>query len=580
MRKGFFSLQKVNKGIKLKRLFIIMSGLLAFSAPAMAANSLPSFVNGYSQAFNLCENAAATPVNSLLAINDLDFGQTETWTVLAGPLHGTLGGFSATATSIGGVLTPTGLSYMPMSGYVGNDTFTIEIFDGFDTSTTNVVVTVKAIPTLSSSLTPPAICDGTLFSYTPKSTTTGATFTWSRAFVGGITNPAATGTDNPNETLANSTYYSIPVTYAYTIVANGCTNHENVTVAVLPTPRLSSPLADTVCSGAVFTYTPTTLTTGATYSWSRAAVPGISPASSSGTGNISEALTNNTLAPLDAVYTFVLNAGGCTSTRNVSVMVSPQPAITTITTRPGTSVCSGAFAQNFGAGIAPPAGISFAWSAVNASIMATGTTKQYCLVNFPTAGTAVITLTFTVAGTGCISRDTLAVSVGTAAAVQGSVLYYNSQFIYLDNDVDSYQWGFDDKATLDSTLIPGATFQSYLTTTAPDLNNKYYWVITKKKGCLQKTYLNAPLAITNLQAQQAEALHVYPNPADNTVSVDVSGAADNAAIAITNMIGQVVRSNETIKHTEFDIAGLPPGCYFVICTRNGVKTAVSKFVKN
>ena len=55
------------------------------------------------------------------------------------------------------------------------------------TNTQNVTVTVNPRPTLSSSLTPPAICSGTAFSYTPTSLTAGTTFSWTRATVAGIT---------------------------------------------------------------------------------------------------------------------------------------------------------------------------------------------------------------------------------------------------------------------------------------------------------------------------------------------------------------------------------------------------------
>ncbi len=40
-------------------------------------------------------------------------------------------------------------------------------------------------PSLSSNLTPTAICSGATFSYTATSTTVGATFAWSRAAVTG-----------------------------------------------------------------------------------------------------------------------------------------------------------------------------------------------------------------------------------------------------------------------------------------------------------------------------------------------------------------------------------------------------------
>ena len=90
------------------------------------------------------------------------------------------------------------------------------------------------MPLLSSSLTPAAVCDTTVFSYSPGSLVAGATFAWSRAAVTGISNPPASGTGNPNELLSNTTTAPVSVTYVYTVTANGCDNVESVTVTIEP----------------------------------------------------------------------------------------------------------------------------------------------------------------------------------------------------------------------------------------------------------------------------------------------------------------------------------------------------------
>lgn len=581
MKEGKVYPHSVNKAKKAprkysKRMLVFCSSLLfGFSANA----ALPSFVNGFLQPSSVCESATASSINSILAIADADAGQTETWTVLAGPLHGTLAGFSTTGTSTGGTVVPTGLSYSPTSGYIGNDTFTIRISDGLDTATTTVIMTVKPLPKLSSSLTPPGICDGTAFNYAPTSATSGATFSWSRAFVGGISNPTATGTGNPMETLFSATYYAIPVTYAYKITASGCSSFQNVVVSVKPTPRLSSELTASICSGGTFSYTPTSSLTGTTYTWSRAAVSGITPATaSSGTGAISETLANTTSAPLAATYAFSLDAGGCVSTRNVVVTVNPQSAAATIGTKIA-SVCAGTNNQTFGASAAPTTGTTYRWTAVNAKVTGTGGNGQYVLISFPTAGIATVKLQTTIAG-GCVSNDTASVNVGTSVAATGTVIYSNSQFIYLDNTVERYQWGFDD-ANLTPTVIEGAVFQSY-PNAAPDMTGKYYWVKTTKGGCTQKTYFNKPLAITGTQAVAVPALAVYPNPASGVLSVDINGIQGSSVeVAITNMMGQtLVSKSGVMNNTQFDVTGMPAGVYLVNCSQNGVKIATARFIKN
>lgn len=100
-----------------------------------------------------------------------------------------------------------------------------------------VAFTVSSTASLSSSLTPGAICSGSAFTYTPTSNFSSATFTWTRAAVAGISNAAITvpQTSNPNEVLLNTTAGSLNVVYLYSIIANGCTvNTQSVTVVVNP----------------------------------------------------------------------------------------------------------------------------------------------------------------------------------------------------------------------------------------------------------------------------------------------------------------------------------------------------------
>ncbi|MFN5170766.1 MAG: PKD-like domain-containing protein [Cyclobacteriaceae bacterium] len=207
----------------------------------------------------------------------------------------------------------------------------------------NVVVTVNPNPVLSSSLTPPSICSGSTFSYAPASGTPGATFNWSRAAVGGITPVGPTsGTNNPNEALTNTTSAPINVTYQYTISANGCSTVQNVVVTVNPTPVLTSPLtAAAICSGSTFGYTATSSTAGATFSWSRAVVVGIAEAAGSGTGNVSEVLTNTTTAPVNVTYAYTVSANGCTNASVFSVVVTVNPSANFNVTNAAASVCEG-----------------------------------------------------------------------------------------------------------------------------------------------------------------------------------------------------------------------------------------------
>ncbi len=207
--------------------------------------------------------------------------------------------------------------------------------------TRNVIV--YPTPILTSSLTPPAICSNTAFSYTPTSATAGTTFNWNRATVSGITPVGPTsGMNNPNETLINTTANPIVVTYAYTLTADGCTNVQNVTVTVNPAPALAT-LDATKCSDealgfnlsvaagsvAASTYNITAINTGGLTASAGA------PATGNGFAAdviSDDAWTNTTAAPVNVVYTVVpVSASGCLgNSRTITITVNPEPTLATL----------------------------------------------------------------------------------------------------------------------------------------------------------------------------------------------------------------------------------------------------------
>jgi len=451
---------------------------------------------------------------------------------------------------------------------------------GCGAATATTTVTVNPAPSLISTLDPPGVCSGSLFSYVPVSSYSGATFTWYRPTTPGISNPSNGGTGDIAETLDNSTSADIPVTYYYTVMALGCTSHQDVTVTIRPIPRLSSATADTVCSGGDLSYTPASLTTGVTYTWSRSAVSGIAPATGTGSGAINEVLVNSTSAPIEVVYLYALTAGGCTSSRDLDVLVTPAPVSPTITTQSPSTVCSNTLFQNFGASVALGSGYSYTWSAINADIWDMGSTGQYCLVNFNNPGNALVILKTAISGINCVVNDTVTVNVGTSVSTSAPVIYFDEQFAYMDNNTDTYQWGYDNLSTLDSTLIPGATYQTYPDSN-PDFIDNAYWVITTYNGCMEKTYYNNPLSVQNINSS-AVSMKVYPDPATSILNIELqNNQGGKTTVDIINVMGQKVSSLTTTGNTlVVDVAQLPAGYYFVNCLQNGTKLTTGRFIRN
>jgi hypothetical protein len=360
----------------------------------------------------------------------------------------------------------------------------------------NVTVTVNPTPTLSSSSTPPAICSNSAFTYTPTSATSGVGFSWTRAFVRGISNPAVTlaQTSNPNETLINTTANPVNVVYTYTITANGCSNTQNVTVTVNPTPNISSPTTASRCSNVSTTYTATSATSGASFSWTRAAVAGISNAASSGSGAAAtETLVNTTALPIDVTYGYTLSANGCSSYQNVTVTVNPTPTLTS----PAIAIrCTGISASYTATSGTP--GTNFSWTRAavpgisNTAGSGSGATATETLFS-TTANPVDVTYAYTLTANGCSTTQNVTVTINPTPILSSSstppAICSNSVFIYTPTSVTTgatFTWI---RAAVAGISNPGLTTpqtsnpsETLINTTTGFINVVYAFTITSD-GC-------------------------------------------------------------------------------------------------
>ena len=167
----------------------------------------PSFTYGKGQQINPCPGTSFS-LNSLVAIADIDSAQTESWTVIANPANGTLSGFpySTGSTGTASLTTPVGLTYTPIVGFSGNDSFRVRVSDGALSDTITIYVSVPVSlpsPGIISGL-PDSICfDGSVL---PLSETVPGglwTITNNNAIIYGDGNlhAAATGPDTVTYTV-------------------------------------------------------------------------------------------------------------------------------------------------------------------------------------------------------------------------------------------------------------------------------------------------------------------------------------------------------------------------------------------
>ena len=448
-----------------------------------------------------------------------------------------------------------------------------------DTETLQVIVNPK--PLLSSTQFPAAICDSTFFHYIPQSLTSGTTYAWMRGSVPGISSLPAAGVDTVEELLVNTKPDTVGVAHSIILTANGCSDTETVRVIVNPLPRLSSRDSASICSGAQFSYLQASETPRTTFNWYRPTVPGVTPTGTKGYGNISETLFNTTVFPVNVVYIDTLFANGCFAIQNIYLTVNPFPDTPLIYVKCPAFVCANTQFQNVGAYTPEPAGVNYTWSVTNGSIWAVGAHQQYILVNFPNSGESMIELTATFPGADCPSADRYLVIVGEDMSPAISMTYANGDFVCESNDQDTYQWGYDDAVTLDSTILPFETNQNYFNSD-PDFADRYYWVITTKNGCLQKTYYNLPPPLSSVNEVGDYRIKIYPNPADNMLKVEMSGVqGGNVNLIIYDVLGKahIVENMQNANMVNIDISTLADGAYFIECYESGLRLATAKFIK-
>lgn len=276
--------------------------------------------------------------------------------------------------------------------------------------------------TLSSSLTPSAVCSGTSFNYIPTSISPNTAFSWTRMVVPGINNVELSSFGTINEVLINNTDAPVTATYIFTVSTTGCTNlnKQLINVVINPAPKLSSSITPpAICSGSMFNYAATSNTFNVTFNWSRSYVVGITEAISSGSGNVSEGLSNPTYNVVTVPYQFSLKANGCTNTQTVYVLVNPVLSFPDLTI----STCSGTPVNL--AIPNTPANTLYTWDTPIQSIGTSGgspqllvpqsTINQLLSNKTNTSGTALYAVTPSIAATytsGCKGRPfTLTISV-------------------------------------------------------------------------------------------------------------------------------------------------------------------------
>ena len=331
-------------------------------------------------------------------------------------------------------------------------------------SSTSGMITIYPVPTVTG-LTDLPLCTGlTTSSISLSGPVPGTIFNWANNNTS-IGLPAS-GTGNiPSFIATNSTANPISALITVTPSANGCNGAPgSFTITVSPSPVLSTPLSANTCSGAIFSYTPSSLTTGTTFGWSRSAKAGISNSAASGTGTINETLNNITSNSIAVTYIYTLTANGCSQTQNVTVTVVPAPTLTSTLTP--TDICGNSpfvYTPTF-----TIAGTIATWNrAVNPNISnpassGTGPINE-TLVNISSAPVDVVYV-YTLNASGCTSTQNVTIRIKPSPVLSSSLtpaaICSNATFSYLATSLTSgttYSWTRSAIAGINSNLPGGGT---------------------------------------------------------------------------------------------------------------------------
>lgn len=291
------------------------------AASSVEVNAVPQFTNlpGSSE---LCSGSAfsLTPTVSL--------GSTSvTWTSsISGNIN------SSTVPSSGS----TSISNSPQNTGNTNGTITYAVTaNRFGcTNTKNYTLTVKPVPTVSIT-TVPTRCSSDPVSLTISNPNgvSGTTFSWTQSS-NNITG-AANGTGSSiNQTLSSTNQLTAgTTTYTAVATANGCNNTGNVTslVTVNPRPQITNTSQQLLlegCSTMAVNFTPTSTISGTSFSWTSSGASSVTGNTVSGSGAISNTLTNVSTTLGTVNYVITPSLAGCSGTpKTLMVTVKPTPTV-------------------------------------------------------------------------------------------------------------------------------------------------------------------------------------------------------------------------------------------------------------
>ncbi|WP_298116626.1 YDG domain-containing protein, partial [Flavobacterium sp.] len=265
--------------------------------------------------WNFTTASPSTNTVSNLTVSNLSQGNNNGITTLLTSTSASTGYLGSSGTSNAGAATRTGALDMAISAYFE---FTVTPQSGYIATLNSIAFGSRSTGTGPASYS--------LRSSLDNYATTIATGSLSTSSIWALYSSSVTGINSLNGSPITFRLYGHNGTGSPSAnTANWRIDDLNLNITNTPSAALSSPLTATICASDAFSYVPTTNYSGATITWTRPAVSGISNAAitSPQSTNPNETLVNTTTAPINVTYIFTVTTNTCFVSQNVVVTVNP-----------------------------------------------------------------------------------------------------------------------------------------------------------------------------------------------------------------------------------------------------------------
>jgi hypothetical protein len=368
------------------------------------------------------------------------------------------------------------------------------------------------------------------------------TFNWNR-----------TGVQTGN--LSDTAQFTLPAglpegIYSLVVTVNGNSSDSIVfTYQPLFTSSLAPPA---ICSNTLFSYVPSSSDITATFTWTRAAVAGISNAAitTPQSVNPNEVLLNTTSSPKTVTYSFTVSSDTCGIVHHVTVTVNPTP---TAVINGSHAICEGSTDHLLASG-----GTGYLWNTNNTSA------SVFVSPDSMTTYSVTVNNSF-----GCTDSTSFSVSVNPLPVVSFAGLPDTACVNGGTSVLSPIPLG----GVFSGAGITGNIFNPTGVSTGNDTITYFY---TDSVNCSNSISHSVYIDVCNGIAETESSLYpllVFPNPAvDHVTIVFRINTPGDYTICMSDMLGRTINKREGIavageNSDVISLREIPKGIYVILLHR-------------